>query len=188
MAKIKTILLLIIIAISLHSCSIFVGTKTLYRANNSEKINLWGYTYLDNDSIISIIYPQADSVFTSTIVETFSKYSLEIPTKIYGNISFDQPDTVKIISICKENNLDGLLLSKLGFINTTYYVYFIPAMSNVDAEVEMKLFTKDGKVVAVTRHNTYKGSDYWVAPTTAKTIHDATQRALKKIIKILDKT
>jgi hypothetical protein len=172
----------------LQSCSVFIGTKTLYTARNIEKVNRVGYIYLDNDGMLSTIYPQTETVFTSTIAETFTKYSLETPIKVYDIISFHKPDTTQIISICKENNLDGLLLSKLRFINATYYVNFFPVMSNIDTEVEMKLFNKEGKVVVITRHNTFNGSDYMFPPTTERTIHDATQRALTKIIKTLNKT
>ncbi|MCL2290369.1 MAG: hypothetical protein FWC34_06660 [Bacteroidetes bacterium] len=180
-------ILFVIIAVLSHSCSVFVGTKTLYTARNIEKINTWGYTNLENDNTLSTIYPRTHAVFTSTIVETFAKHSLEAPTEVSANLSFENPDIVQIISICEENNLDGLLLSKLTFVNVTYYINFVPVFDNIDTEVEMKLFTKEGKVVAITRHNTHKGSDYMMPPTTERTIHDATARALKKIIKIVNK-
>jgi hypothetical protein len=183
----EKIFLFVITAMLLQSCSILIGTQTLYKAHNVERINQWGYVNLDNESNLSAIYPRTHTVFTSTIIETFAKHSLEVPTEIFANLSFETPDTATIISICKENNLDGLLLSKLKFFNTTYYINFIPAMENIDTEVEMKLFSKNGKVVAITQHNTLKGSDYMMPPTTERTIHDATERALKKIIKIVKK-
>jgi len=183
----RFILLFAFIATLLHSCSVFVGTKTLYTARNIEKINKWGYVNLENDNTLSAIYPRPHAVFTSTIIETFAKHSLEAPKEISVSLSFENPDPVQIISICEENNLDALLLSKLKFLNVTHYINFIPVFENIDTEVEMKLINKEGKVVAITRHNTLKGSDYMLPPTTERTIHDATERALKKIIKIIKK-
>jgi len=182
-----SIIFLITIAILSYSCSVFVGTKTLYKAHSVEEINKWGYTNLENDNTLSEIYPRTHAVFTSTITETFAKHSLEAPKEIVAHLSFENPNPIQIISICEENNLDGLLLSKLKFLNVTYYIDFIPVFENIDTEVEMKLLNKEGKVVAITCHNTLKGSDYMMPPTTERTIHDATERALKKIIKIVNK-
>jgi hypothetical protein len=185
--QIKKILLFAVVVLLLSSCAVLVGTRTLYTASNIEKIHKYGYINVDNDNNLSTVYPRTNAVFTSTIIETFAKYSLEMPMEIYDNISFERPDTDKIISICKENNLDGLLLSKLTFVYPVYYIAFTPITPNIDTEVEMKLFNKDGRVIAITRHNTLKGSDYMLPPTTERTIHDATYRALKKIIKIVNK-
>jgi len=185
--KKRFIILFAILAILLHSCSVFVGTKTLYKARNIEEISKWGYVNLENDHTLSEIYPRVHAVFTSTILETFAKHSLEAPTEIFANLSFENPNLAKIISICEENNLDGLLLSKLKFLNVTYYINFMPVFENIDTEVEMKLINKYGKVIAITRHNTLKGSDYMLPPTTERTISDATERALKKTIKIVKK-
>ena len=181
------IILFVILAILLPSCSIFVGTQALYQTSNVEEISKWGYVNLENGNTLSEIYPRTQTVFTSTILETFAKHSLEAPREVFANLSFENPNLVQVISICKENNLDGLLLSKLKFLNVTYYIGFIPAMQNIDTEVEMKLFNKDGKIIAITRHNTLNGSDYMMPPTAERTIHDATERALKKIIKIVKK-
>ena len=187
MMKKKFKILFVSVTLLLNSCSILVGTKTLYSARNIETMNVWGYTNLENENTLSDVYPRTHTVFTSTIIETFAKHSLKAPIEIFAHLSFENPDPVQIISICEENNLDCLLLSKLKFVNVTYYINFFPVFDNIDTEVEMKLFTKEGKVVAITRHNTHKGSDYMMPPTTERTIHDATERALKKIIKIVNK-
>jgi len=61
-----------VITLLLPSCSVLVGTKTLYSARNIETMNVWGYTNLENENTLSDVYPRTHAVFTSTIIETFA--------------------------------------------------------------------------------------------------------------------
>lgn len=89
----------------------------------------------------------------------------------------------QIIEICKVFDLDGIIVTKLKFINVTYSVYFIPIAQNYDTEVEMKLYNNKGELQIATLHNTYKGNSYMFVPSVEKTIHDGTMGAFKRIIK-----
>ena len=172
----------IIISTFLSSCAT-VGTKTLYKTDEKLNINSLGYNTLDRDSILTIIYSNTNTVFDSTIIETFIEFGIDNYKSLNENLSYYTPDLEKIKEICNQQGLDALLISRLKFINTTMSVYFVPVSHNYDTEVEMKLFDKDGKLLYNTRHNTFKGNSYLSPPPVERTVHDGTKGALIRIFK-----
>lgn len=171
-----------IITILLASCSAH-GSKTLYKSEVKPEIKRLAFSKLDGDSIVSKIFPQTDSVFTNTLVKTFTTYNLNDIISINCELSIDNPDINIISQICEENNLDGIVITRLKFIHVTYRMNFIPIAKNWDTEVEMKLFDKTGNLVLAVLHNTTKGNSYFMPPAADRTIHDGTVGAIKRLIK-----
>ena len=134
--------------------------------------------------MVSQIFPQTDSIFTKTFTETFRAFNFDIVT-FNKELSISTPDLNTITQICKENNLDGLIVSHLKFIHVTYSMSFIPIAKNWDTEVRMKLFDRSGNLVLTVMHNTTKGNSYVMPPSADRTIHDGTEGAIKRLAKEL---
>ncbi len=173
-------LLFLIITILLTSCAA-LGTKTLYKSKAKNEFKKLAFAKLDGNRIVSKVFPQTDSIFTNTFIETFRIYNLRDIVPIDGEFSINEPDLNSIVQICKENNLDGFVVSRLKFINVTYRMNFRPIARNWDTEVEMKLYDKLANLVLAVRHNTTKGNSYIVFPTADRTIHDGTAGAIKRL-------
>ena len=180
-------LLFLVITITLTSCAV-LGTKTLYKSEIRTEIKKLAFAKLDGDSIVSKIFPQTDSIFTNTFIKTLKTYNLKDVIPFRTEFSIEKPDINLIAQICKENNLDGFVVSHLKFIHVTNIINFIPITKNWDTEVEMKLFDKTGNLKLTVLHNTTKGNSYFIPPTADKTIHDGTAGAIKRLAKELGLT
>lgn len=177
----KTSFYLLIVSLLVCSCAA-VGTKTLYKTSDNIQVHKIGYVKLAGDTILESIFPQTDSIFSSSITKTFNEYGVN-PVGIEDYLPFESPGINKIRGICKEYNLDGLIISKIKFIHVTYSIYFIPYAQNYDTEVEMKLYDKNGNMLVKTLHNTLKGNTYKNPPSVNMTIADGAKGALKRIAK-----
>jgi hypothetical protein len=160
-----------------------IGTVTLYKTDQPIVLKKIGFSQLVADSITTVIYPQTSKIWRNTIFELFIKYEIDSIKEMVDFIQFDNPDTSQIIEKCKENNLDGLLISKLNFFRVTYSVYFVPITQNYDTKVNMKLFDKNGNLLLSTVHDTFSGNSYWLPPSAETTVRDGTKGALGRVIK-----
>lgn len=61
--------------------------------------------------------------------------------------------------------------------------FFIPVVSNIDTEVEMRLYDKNGNISYATKHNTLSGNSYMFNPKTKVTVHDGVAGAFRKMAK-----
>lgn len=171
-----------VFTILFSSCAA-IGTKTLYRTNETFNIEKIGFNNLYGDNLVNEIFPQTEDIFASSVLLTLREYGFIDPQKTEIDISFDHPDQDQIEELCNKHNLDGLLISKLEFIHVTYSFYSAPVAQNYDTEVQMKLFDKNGKLLITTRHNTLKGNSYMMPPSADRTIRDGAKGALKRITK-----
>ena len=170
------------IAVIIAGCA-SLGTKTLYSAGNKVEIKKLGFSNLDGASFVNRIFPKTDSIFRSAFINTTGKFNLTPPIYLENELSIEKPDTALIMSMCKEKNLDGLIVSRLKFINTSYSVYLIPVGQSFDTEVEMKLFSSAGGLLFSVRYGTLKGNSYLNFPTGEKTVRDGAVGAINKIAK-----
>lgn len=129
------------------------------------------------------MFPQIITVFDSTVDEIMNQYGMSNFINLHLPLSYVEPDLNILTDVCKTNQIDAVLLTKLKFINVTYSVYFIPVAENYDTEVEMKLMDKTGKLLYNTSHNTFKGNSYFLPPTPDETIHDGIEGALERMLK-----
>ena len=179
-------LLFFFLILSLFCSCAAVGTKTLYKNNVGHHLERIGFNQLGNDNETYEIFPQTNKIYATTIFETFSEYGIDDVEELSStDIEFDHPNIDRIIEICEEHDLDGLLISKIKFIHVTYTVFYVPVAKNYDTEVEMKLFSKNGNIILSTKHNTLKGNSYMMPPPADRTIGDGTKGALRRITKEL---
>lgn len=163
---------------TLYGCAA-VGTKTIYRTDNVPSLQRIGYCDLyDNETLVSI-YPQTNDVFHSAITEIFKLYGFPTPEKT----GFVVEEKKSISEFCENNNIDALLFTNLHFINVTYTVYFAPVASNLDTEVKMRLYDRQGNLLYSTMHNTLKGNSYMMPPPTNRAVSDGVKGAFNRIAK-----
>jgi hypothetical protein len=182
MNKVIVFLLLSCTCLLMISCA-SLGTKTLYVNPVQLKINRIGFSRLNGKMIVDRIFPQTDSIFSATLTQTLGKYSITDVLKVDKEFPISTPNTSEIINICKTNNLDAFMISKLKFIHVTQSVAFIPISQNYDTEVEMKLYDNEGNLLINVTHNTLKGNSYMMPPPAERTIQDGIKGAIKRIAK-----
>lgn len=165
--------------ITFCSCAA-IGTKTIYRTNAVPNINSIGYCELSDDEFLTSIYPQTNDVFNTAIEKIVENYGLPTPKRIEF---IDKNITTLISELCEANNIDALLITHLRFVNTTYTMSFVPVADNLDTEVQMMLYDKQGDLLFSTKHNTFSGNSYMKLPPTHRTITDGIKGAFKRIAK-----
>ena len=160
-----------------------IGTKTIYKTNESYQIHKVGFNKLDGDDALNNIFPLTAEIYNDVVFKTFQEYGINDTKKLDMEISFDEPDLNKITQVCRDQKLDALLLTTLKFIHVTYSLYFVPVAQNYDTEVQMKLFDKNGRLLVSTLHNTLNGNSYMMPPPADRTVQDGTKGALKRMTK-----
>jgi hypothetical protein len=172
----------IIFSFLLSSCAA-VGTVTLYKAKDITQVDKIGFCHFYGDSFVDRICPNTTTIFKKTVFTAFEVYGFNDLMYLQQEISYKNPEVRKIAELCREFDLDGILLSKLRFKRTNYRVYYSPIVRSYDTEVEMKLIDKNGKLLISTIHNTFNGNSYLMPPTVERTIQDGTTGAIKRILK-----
>lgn len=179
----KQYILLYFIFLLFTGCAT-IGRQTLYKNSSIGEINKVGFARIEGDTIVAKVYPQTDSIFKATVLGELSKYSTKSVYPINKELSVSQPDTAAIREACRVNNLDGLLLSRIKFINITYTtLYILPVGKNYDTDVEMKLFDKEANLLLDVRYKTLSNNLYLEPPTADKSIRNGTQGAIKRLMK-----
>ncbi len=173
--------LIVLITIFIFGCS-FLGTKTIYKTNNTFNINKIGYCNPVNINIIEDVCPTGLSIFNSSFKNEFSKYNIE-STYINIDLSIENIDTNKIRGLCEFYNFDGFIIPIVGIIRARYSYYGIPVAQNIDTKVELYLFDNKGNLLLIVYHDTYKGNSYFFIPNTFQTIKDGVIGAIKRIVK-----
>lgn len=180
----KQIYFLLLNVLILSSCN-SLGTKTLYKKDVEQKYNRIGFTMLDCDTSLLKTLPKTDSIFNHTFKEEFKNSSVKGVYEFKNRKSYLNSDYQEIKKICNENNLDGIIVSKITFVRVTYTLYGIPVAKNWDAIVEMKLIDKIGRVILIVSYNNSKGNSYLVPPSSDVSTRDCTKGAIKRIKKEL---
>ena len=163
----KHYLFALITMAALIGCS-SIGNKILYKSPDSIRFEKFGFVNSEYDTVTNKLYPPANSLFTSTVNDFILTNGSSTPHYLQTVIAYDNIDTLKMKKLCKENNLDVILITKLYFISK-YYIYkgllnckpdnqqFL-AYTNSDVCVEMKLFNKNGKLLLFISYNTPQGN------------------------------
>jgi len=150
------------------------GTKTIYKADNAMSVNNLGYLQLTNDSSLSKVYPKTNEIYKEALTNTFKQYGLSNIQYTEAIIDYDNPDIEAIKSICLNNNMDALLISQLIFIRQISMGKTI-----VGAEVNSKLYDRNGKLLVNASHNTLQDNTYRMPITK---VDDAVREGTKKAI------
>ena len=177
-------LILLIILLLLLGCS----TKTLYRTPEKISLNKIGFVDLTNDSILTRICSNTNSVFRETIISTFKNIGSKNILYCIDKNNYYTPDTQAIKDICIKNNLDGIIIPKLTFIYVTTSFMFIPIDQRYDTEVGLKLFDKNGKLIFSVMFNTHSGDTYTKPPKPEIKIRDGTTGATLRLLTLIRKS
>lgn len=130
------------------------GTRTVYKSDVNSPIKKISITYLNKQHpAINQIFPNLNNIFCNEIQKILSVngYSVIITT---DSIQFDNHNIDKVKAICKFNDIDGLIISRIKFTHVSNYIYFIPTSQYFDNILELKLVDKEGISRIIVNHNT----------------------------------
>lgn len=181
-------LLLLILTIALTSCG-SMGTKTLYKSGRTLiKPTKIGFSQVANEDIMEKIVNGSTKIYDNTMTSELESQNIKSDKIVIENFDgFESVNENNIKSICAENQLDGIILTQLKFLNLKYSTMFIPIGVSEDTEVEMQYYDANGNLLLHTKHNTHLGNSYWDFPSANKTVSDGTKGALGRIIKEITK-
>jgi len=173
------------LGVSLLSCG---GTKTLYKTeialNKPQRI---GYAQLAREKVIEEIAAGSVSSYDSVMTHLLSARDIEgLSVRIEDFSSFDDIQVLSIEELCAENQLDGVVITRLKFLNVQYSALFIPVGVSQDTEVEMQFYGSEGDLLLHTLHNTHWGNQYWDFPTSEQTVADGIEGALERLLKEME--
>ncbi len=180
--------ILLILTTVLTSCGA-MGTKTLYKTEtNFKKPTKIGFSQVANEDIMDKIVRGSAKIYDSTMINQLATQNIKSNKIVIENFDgFQGVKTDEIKNICTNNELDGMILTQLKFLNVKYSSMFIPIGVSEDTEVEMQYFDANGNLLLHTKHNTHMGNSYWNFPSADKTVKDGTKGALGRIIKEITK-
>lgn len=150
------------------------GTKTIFKAENGFSVNNLGYIQLTNDSALSKVYPKTNDIYKDEVANTFKQNGLSNLQYTEAIIDYENPDIETIKGICLKNNMDALLISQLIFIR-----HISVGKTIVGAEVNSKLYDRNGKLLVNASHNTLNDNTYRMPITK---IDDAVRTGTNKAI------
>ena len=176
--------LIVIVTIVLKSCGA-LGTKTLYRTpSNLAKPAKIGFSQVANEDIMEKIVKGSTKIYDSTMTNQLASNNIQSSKIVVENFEgFEKVDKDNLKNICISNQLDGIILTQLKFLNVKYSSMFIPIGVSEDTEVEMQYYDANGNLLLHTKHNTHMGNSYWDFPSADKTVKDGTKGALGRVIK-----
>src|ERR1039457_173487 len=131
------------------------GTKTISKSGDPLYVSNIGYLPLTNDSVLSKVYPKTNEIYKDEVNNTFKQKGISNLKYIEAIMDYDNPDIETVKSICKNNNMDALLISKLTFIR-----HITVGKTIVGTEVDSKLYDIFGKLLVNASHNTLSDNTY----------------------------
>ena len=177
----KRYIAVLIIILFFAACS-GIGSKILYVAQKNDTVlKSIGIVNLVSDSTNLKICPNITEVSDSAIKAGLQE-SKEIDFKFFDYEKDSADINNNTTEFCTNNNLDGIIFVDLRFINVHYTVAFIPLSEEYHSESKISLFNKNGKNLIRTSHNTSRGGQYVTTPSTAQTVYDAIEIALKELL------
>lgn len=167
-----------------------VGTKTIYRTETSiEKPLRIGFSQLADVETMGKIVKGCSEIYDRTMIDLLNNQNISSNKITISEFnSFEDISIENVKNICIENKIEGLILTKLKFINVSYSSMFIPLGVSEDTEVEMLYYQADGRLLFHTLHNTHKGNSYWNFVPAERTVTDGTTGAFNRIVKEFKKT
>jgi len=167
-----------------------LGTKTILRSNNLNSYNFkkLGYSQPASEDILNKIRQNTSNIYQSAVEAFFADKAIKVEKHNLSDFKLiDRVDTAEITKICHENGLDGYFCTQIKYKFVDTYYVIIPLGKSEDAYVEIKLYDNNGKLILHTKHNTFAGNSYMMAPKAEQTVRDGTFGALKRIIKEIKK-
>lgn len=170
------------IVLCFGSC-VALGTKTLYKQEGNLKVKSIGIMSFEGSAMAREVYFNTTQVYFNTMDERALNFGLDPVLHFSEVLPLNDPDSSKIVLICKENQLDGLIASRLEFIDAEYNMFGDLVIIGFDTKVTLLLFDKNGRLLIATKHNSKTGNSYWMPPKPDIAIHDAVEGAFNRMAK-----
>jgi hypothetical protein len=177
-------LILFSIPVLLIGCA-YSSTITRYKTPDKIVLDRIAFVDLTSDSIPLEVYHRTNEIFCSTVSSTWKEVQKDTALYLKENINYFKTQSDSIAFLCKEQNVDGIIVSSIKFIRTDLYIVPVPvAIKNYDVEVSLKLFDKRGILLI---SNVFFSKDAGKSQQSLNkielVIRDGTKGAVKGIIK-----
>jgi hypothetical protein len=172
-------LILILIA-----CAVFTScetTKLVYKTTAPTEWNRLGIADLNKKSPkIDSIFPKLDSSFNAASLKYANRFLAKEVIHLDHNLSCHQPDSLKIMVLCAEKKLDGIVLTYVDFRLVLNQIYFITTDKHFECVLYSKIYDKNGRMLYSVVHDS-KNDSYDKIPNTYDVVNLATGISYKKI-------
>ena len=179
-------LLLLGIMFAFVRCATF-DSVTLYKTTERISIHKIGFVdFSTDDNQNSEMYIKSQKIYRINVPSSLKQYGFDSAIYINSIINCYLPDTNEIIKICKNNKVDGILISTFKFVNSqdpAWSVSDIPGNLCTDLDVEMKLYDANGHLLITTFMEATLKSYIKELPTFETSAMDGTRGTVKLMAK-----
>jgi hypothetical protein len=167
------------------------GTKTIKTTEKNSSLNKLGLAHLYKQTpVTDTLFPNLEAFYFDISKEQWLSSGYTIFNKFIDSVQFENPNLDKIIKICQNNNLDGIVLSRIAFTLKKEYLFIaplpIPMNEYYDNILDLKLIDKHGTLVTYIKHNSATDV-YWSVPEDDVIIKTSIKKSISQLIKQLNK-
>ena len=132
----KHLVVFMFLAFALSSCSSLQGAFTYYKVESPPVINRIGFCSLGNSGVLSTKYSTTNEHFSNSIIETSKVFGIPEVVDLKPLELTLQIDSFAVVELCKQYNIEAILVSRLKFILVTETMLAIPINQRTDVVVE----------------------------------------------------
>jgi hypothetical protein len=156
-------------------------TKLLYDSKVKVEIARLGIADVNKrHPKIDSIFPKLDSNFNAASIKYSNKYLANGTVHIAEKLSYHQPDSLKIITLCSKNNLDAIVVSYIDFRLVVERIYYVPVDKYFESILYSKVYDKTGKLLYHLVHDS-KDDSYEKIPNTYDVVNLSVGISYKKL-------
>ena len=182
--KFKKNIFFVICSVLFISCS---TTKILYKSDILIQLNRIGIADLNKVAPqIDSLFPKLDSVFNTASINFSNKYLAKETVHLKEKLNYSRSDSLEIRSLCKDQNLDAIILSFVKFTLVINTIYLIPTDKHFECILYTKIYDKNGSLIYHVVHDS-KDDTYDKVPTTERVVGLSAGWSYKKISDIRKK-
>jgi len=180
MKRLKTIVIILLGINSFIFCQ-----EREYLSPKYNDLNSLGYTYSEYDTISNGLYPEFYDILSQSVNEAFAEDFQQIKC-LHKFVRIEHPiDTSEIKLLCRTNNVDAILITKIYFLSRDFVYKGFLNLENIYKPllnpqglfcfyVEIRIFDKNGDLVLNSSGVTYNGSN------AKKSLSNGFEKAIKK--------
>lgn len=144
---------LVLLTLIITGC---VSTKTIYRVETFPVIKTIGVIYVENSEDYKKVFPKFEETYNSEMKKVLTEYGFSVIQIKNDSLSYSTPKSDIVKRICKENNLDALLIPRFGLTQINEYFYFLKTGKNFETELELQLLDKDANLLILVKYDSTK--------------------------------
>ena len=117
----KPVVIFLVLATVISGCAA-LGSSTVYRTKNTlTKPSRIGVTQLVNQDAVNLIALGSSSIYANTMVSRLENSNISSELIHFdGFQSLESIDPERVVGLCQENDLDGVIFTKLNFLYVDY--------------------------------------------------------------------